>query len=139
MMVLVTVFVICNSFYSIYFILRGLKIISSKATVSQYLYPTACVFTVLNSSVNVIIYGIFDMKFRRVFVSLFCGICFPQKSKEWTEEFSSTLGRKTSTLDLRSRKTSIILDTRRTLGRNDSIPHGQKVELEKSPFLSTRK
>ena len=119
-MVLVTVFVICNSFYSIYFILRGLKIISSKATVSQYLYPIACLFTVLNSSVNVIIYGIFDMKFRRVFLSLFCGICLPQSSI-LKKETSTPLATRRTLSSAMGKKTSTTLDTRGTHGRNDSI------------------
>ena len=38
------------------------KVITSAE--KQYLYPIACVFVVLNSSVNVVIYGIFDMQFR---------------------------------------------------------------------------
>ena len=38
------------------------KVITSAE--KDYLYPIACVFVVLNSSVNVVIYGIFDMQFR---------------------------------------------------------------------------
>ena len=79
-MVLILVFVFCNSFFTLYYFLKYHKVIGEAE--KQYLYPTACVFTVLNSSVNVIIYGIFDMKFRRIFISLF----LPCQSSESNNE-----------------------------------------------------
>ena len=69
---LIIVFVFCNSFICVYFILRGTKILAWDHPASDYLYPTACVLTVVNSSVNVIIYGIFNTKFRKKLVFLFC-------------------------------------------------------------------
>ena len=69
MMVIVLVFGICNSFYGAYYIFRDQKMISDIQ--KTYLYPTACVFLVLNSSVNVFIYGAFNKKFKSVFTSLF--------------------------------------------------------------------
>ena len=38
----------------------------------QYLLSTARIFAIINSSVNVIIYGAFNSKFRETFFSLFC-------------------------------------------------------------------
>ena len=69
MMVIVLVFGICNSFYGAYYIFRDQKLICDIQ--KTYLYPTACVFLVLNSSVNVLIYGTFNKKFKSVFISLF--------------------------------------------------------------------
>ena len=69
MMVIVLVFGICNSFYGAYYIFRDQKLICDIQ--KTYLYPTACVFLVLNSSVNVLIYGTFNKKFKSVFMSLF--------------------------------------------------------------------
>ena len=69
MMVIVLVFGICNSFYGAYYIFRDQGLICKIQ--KTYLYPTACVFLVLNSSVNVLIYGTFNKKFKSVFISLF--------------------------------------------------------------------
>ena len=69
MMVIVLVFGICNSFYGAYYIFRDQGLICKIQ--KTYLYPTACVFLVLNSSVNVLIYGSFNKKFKSVFISLF--------------------------------------------------------------------
>ena len=69
MMVIVLVFGICNSFYGAYYIFRDQKLICDIQ--KTYLYPTACVFLVLNSSVNVLIYRTFNKKFKSVFNSLY--------------------------------------------------------------------
>ena len=69
MMVIVLVFGICNSFYGAYYIFREQKLICDIQ--KTYLYPTACVFLVLNSSVNVLIYRTFNKKFKSVFNSLY--------------------------------------------------------------------
>ena len=67
----VLVFVTSNLLQNLYFVLRYYKVISPEQDLSKYLYPTSCVLTVINSSVNVIIYGILDMKFKNSFLSLF--------------------------------------------------------------------
>ena len=69
MMVIVLVFGICNSFYGAYYIFRDQKLVCDIQ--KTYLYPTACVFLVLNSSVNVLIYRTFNKKFKSVFNSLY--------------------------------------------------------------------
>ena len=69
MMVIVLVFGICNSFYGAYYIFRDQGLICKIQ--KTYLYPTACVFLVLNSSVNVLVYSTFNKKFKSVFISLF--------------------------------------------------------------------
>ena len=68
---IVLVFITSNLLQNLYFVLRYNHVISPGEDSSNYLYPTSCVLTVINSSVNVIIYGILDMKFKNSFLSLF--------------------------------------------------------------------
>ena len=75
---IVLVFVTSNLLQNLYFVLRYYHVISPREDLSKYLYPTSCVLTVINSSVNVIIYGILDMKFKNSFLSLF----WKQKAQE---------------------------------------------------------
>ena len=84
-MFLIAVFVFCNSFICVYFILRGTKILAWDHPASDYLYPTACVLTVVNSSVNVIIYGFFNTEFRQALLFLFCPYVSPEQD---TEEYT---------------------------------------------------
>lgn len=69
---IVLVFVICNSFYMIYYILRsqGLLTKDQHQLENQYIHSTARIFAIINSSVNVIIYVVFNRKFRETFVSI---------------------------------------------------------------------
>ena len=76
--VIVLVFVTSNFLQNLYFVLRNNHVISKDTDFASILYPTSCVLTVINSSVNVIIYGILDMKFKKSFLSLF----WKQKAKE---------------------------------------------------------
>ena len=94
MMVIVLVFGICNSFYGAYYIFRDQGLICKIQ--KTYLYPTACVFLVLNSSVNVLIYGSFNKKFKSVFISLFLpcinqGEDCPQRESSKEEKIYLTL------------------------------------------------
>ena len=76
--VIVLVFVTSNFLQNLYFILKNNNVISRDTDYANILYPTSCVLTVINSSVNVIIYGILDMKFKKSFLSLF----WKQKAQE---------------------------------------------------------
>merc|ERR1719273_3126056 len=70
MISIVVVFVICNSFESIVFILASLDLIEL-GTVQAYLRPLADLLMVLNSSVNVALYCGFNTEFRKKFVELY--------------------------------------------------------------------
>ena len=70
MIVIVAIFILCNLVDNIYQILRGTGSIEWKEE-NQKVYPVACVLTVLNSSINFIVYGFFNPKFRTVLVSIF--------------------------------------------------------------------
>ena len=63
---IVLVFVICNSFYMIYYILRH----QLNECTDLYIHSTARIFAIINSSVNVIIYIVFNSQFRETFVSI---------------------------------------------------------------------
>ena len=67
---IVVVFTVCNSFYAIYYILKSKAMLTEVN--KQYLHSTARIFAIINSSVNVIICGVFNSKFRETFCSLFC-------------------------------------------------------------------
>ena len=67
---IVMVFTVCNSFYTIYYILKSKAMLTTFD--KRYLHSTARIFAIINSSVNVIIYGVFNKKFRETFCSLFC-------------------------------------------------------------------
>ena len=86
---IVLVFITSNLLQNLYFVLRYYHVISPGEDSSNYLYPTSCVLTVINSSVNVIIYGILDMKFKNSFLFLFW--------KQKTQERSRNASRSQST------------------------------------------
>ena len=68
MIVVVVIFITCN----IYHILRGTGFLDwNKEPENRNIYPIACVLAVLNSSINFIVYSVFNPKFRTVLASIF--------------------------------------------------------------------
>ena len=90
--ILVVIFVCCNSFYMIYYIMEGLdlkdNVLLWRAN-DMYIHSTARVFAIINSSVNVFIYGAFNKKFKDTFLSLFCNCCSIAKSNQDKTEKSN--------------------------------------------------
>ena len=66
----VIVFILCNSFESIVFILSTQELISI-GLVQEYLRPLADLLLVINSGVNVAIYCGFNSDFREKFVQMY--------------------------------------------------------------------
>ena len=66
----VIVFILCNSFESIVFILSTQKLISIDV-VQEYLRPLADLLLVINSGINVAIYCGFNSDFREKFVQMY--------------------------------------------------------------------
>ena len=66
----VIVFVLCNSFESIVFILSSQELISI-GVVQEYLRPLADLLLVINSGINVAIYCGFNSDFREKFVQMY--------------------------------------------------------------------
>ena len=87
--ILVVIFVGCNSFYMIYYIMEGLDLKNNvllwRAN-DLYIHSTARVFAIINSSVNVFIYGAFNKKFKDTFLSLFCKCCSIAKGNQYKTE-----------------------------------------------------
>lgn len=78
--IIVIIFVVCNSFESILFILHSQEIL--RRDVGQdYLRSIGDVLMVFNSSVNAIIYGAVSSKFRSTFLQIFCCKGEENKSK----------------------------------------------------------
>ena len=66
----VIVFILCNSFESIVFILSSQELISI-GLVQEYLRPLADLLLIINSGVNVAIYCGFNSDFREKFVQMY--------------------------------------------------------------------
>ena len=69
--IIVIIFVVCNSFESILFILHSQEILR-RDVVQDYLRSIGDVLMVFNSSVNAIIYGAVSSQFRATFIQIFC-------------------------------------------------------------------
>ena len=85
MMTIVIVFVTCNIFSSVVWVLFFANSkLANFPKVCQftiaYLWSTSLLLETLNSSVNVIIYAVFNKKFRILFVEMFCS-CFRRKEQ----------------------------------------------------------
>ena len=70
--IIVVIFTVCNLYDNIYQILRGTNYKEWKENKGVYGYLPAFYAPVLNSSINFIVYGFFNPKFRTVLVSIFC-------------------------------------------------------------------
>ena len=68
--VIVVIFVVCNSFESLLFILHSQELLY-RNIVEDYLRPICDVLMVFNSSVNVFIYGTVSTQFRAAFYEMF--------------------------------------------------------------------
>jgi hypothetical protein len=92
---IVIIFVICNSFYAIYYILKSTGIMSTFDKL--YLHSTARFFAILNCSVNIIIYYYFNTQLRETLVSLFR----PAKLQNSEKQNTSGLARPISFLAIK--------------------------------------
>ena len=78
--IIVIIFVVCNSFESILFILHSQEILQ-RDVVQDYLRSIGDVLMVFNSSVNAIIYGAVSSQFRATFLQIFCCRCTYEENK----------------------------------------------------------
>ena len=74
---IVAIFIVCNSFESLMFIFDSLGLIP-RNIVEDFLRPFADFLMVVNSSMNVVIYNIFNESFRKLFCTLYLP-CLPEK------------------------------------------------------------
>ena len=68
--IIVAIFVVCNSFESLLFILHNQKMLR-RDIIENYLRSIGDVLMVFNSSVNVIIYGLFSSQFKEKFSEMY--------------------------------------------------------------------
>ena len=87
--VVVGVFLVCNIFDCIWWILDSLKV-----KLPDMFYCVSIFTEMLNSSVNVIIYATFGKKFRDSFSELFCTRCQTQEDKTVVHITLKTLQKK---------------------------------------------
>ena len=99
--VVVGVFLVCNTFDCIWWILYSLKV-----ELPDMFYCVSIFTKMLNSSVNVIIYASFGKKFRDSFSELFCTRCQTQEDKTVVHIQLKTLQKKVQAETEESLKTS---------------------------------
>ena len=110
--IIVIIFVVCNSFESILFILHSQEILR-RDVIQDYLRSIGDVLMVFNSSVNAIIYGAVSSQFRATFLQMFC--CKGEENKRNISKTdssnvvipSSKLPRRNMNLNLTSQHSNI--------------------------------
>ena len=80
---IVAIFIVCNSFESLMFIFDSLGLIP-RNIVEDFLRPFADFLMVVNSSMNVVIYNIFNESFRKLFCTLYLPCLLDEKSNAMT-------------------------------------------------------
>ena len=100
--VIVVIFMVCNSFESLLFILHSQDLLY-RNVVEDYLRPICDVLMIFNSSVNVIIYGTVSSQFRAAFYKMFSCLRTEKKSAGSKKNSSNIIPSST----LLSRKTKI--------------------------------
>ena len=73
------VFFFCNFFTGVFGIITNSALMDYHSRI--ILADVSILLSVLNCSVNVIIYGIFDLKFRQIFIELFCSCSQTNKNE----------------------------------------------------------
>ena len=100
--VIVVIFMVCNSFESLLFILHSQDLLYPNI-VEDYLRPICDVLMIFNSSVNVIIYGTVSSQFRAAFYEM-CSCLRTEKKSTGSKKNSSNIIPSSTLL---SRKTTI--------------------------------
>ena len=88
--VIVVIFMVCNSFESLLFILHSQELLY-RNIVEDYLRPICDVLMVFNSSVNVFIYGTVSTQFRAAFYEMFFWIKAPSDPADDVTERKSDM------------------------------------------------
>ena len=96
---IVAIFIVCNSFESLMFIFDSLGLIP-RNIVEDFLRPFADFLMVVNSSMNVVIYNIFNESFRKLFCKLYLPCLLAKESNSITLSESANPRKKTATTQL---------------------------------------
>ena len=114
---IVAIFIVCNSVESLMFIFDSLGLIP-RNIVEDFLRPFADFLIIVNSSMNVVIYNIFNESFRK----LFCKLYLPC----WSAKVSNTMTLSESANP--RKKTATAVSTQQTIAMSS------KVQMEESKF-----
>ena len=115
---IVAIFIVCNSFESLMFIFDSLGLIP-RNIVEDFLRPFADFLIIVNSSMNVVIYNIFNESFRKLFCKLYLPCLSAKESNAMTLSESANPRKKNATT-ISTQQTS-------TMGNS-------KVQMEETKF-----
>ena len=115
---IVAIFIVCNSFESLMFIFDSLGLIP-RNIVEDFLRPLADFLIIVNSSMNVVIYNIFNESFRKLFCKLYLPCLSAKESNAMTLSESANP----------RKKTAITSSTQQTRAMNNS-----KVQMDETKF-----
>ena len=114
---IVAIFIVCNSFESLMFIFDSLGLIP-RNIVEDFLRPFADFLIIVNSSMNVVIYNIFNESFRKLFCKLYLPCLSAKESNAMTLSESANP----------RKKTAITSSTQQTIAMSS------KVQMEETRF-----
>ena len=114
---IVAIFIVCNSFESLMFIFDSLGLIP-RNIVEDFLRPFADFLIIVNSSMNVVIYNIFNESFRKLFCKLYLPCLSAKESNTMTLSESANPRKKTAT----------------AVSTQQTIAMSSKVQMEESKF-----
>ena len=114
---IVAIFIVCNSFESLMFIFDSLGLIP-RNIVEDFLRPFADFLIIVNSSMNVVIYNIFNESFRKLFCKLYLPCLSAKESNTMTLSESANPRKKTAT----------------AVSTQQTIAMSSKVQMEETKF-----
>ena len=114
---IVAIFIVCNSFESLMFIFDSLGLIP-RNIVEDFLRPFADFLIIVNSSMNVVIYNIFNKSFRKSFCKLYLPCLSAKESNSMTLSESANPRKKTAT----------------AISTQQTIAMSSKVQMEETKF-----
>ena len=114
---IVAIFIVCNSFESLMFIFDSLGLIP-RNIVEDFLRPFADFLIIVNSSMNVVIYNIFNESFRKLFCKLYLPCLLAKEGNSMTLSESANPKKKTAT----------------TISTQQTIAMSSKVQMEETKF-----
>ena len=106
---IVAIFIVCNSFESLMFIFDSLGLIP-RNIVEDFLRPFADFLMIVNSSVNFVIYNIFNESFRKLFCKLYLPCLSAKESNAMTLSESAN-PRKNFATTISTQQTSAMINS----------------------------
>ena len=114
---IVAIFIVCNSFESLMFIFDSLGLIP-RNIVEDFLRPFADLLIIVTSSMNVVIYNIFNKSFHKLFCKLYLPCLLAKESNSMALSESANP----------RKKTAVTISTQQTIAMTS------KVQMEETKF-----